>query len=248
MQVALGICTSVCTSLGCRPILVLRQTQGQQPFSSEAAALKSIPSLVIHMQPDVVTAENVKERLPDEIRAQSKKIALMDFLTGNLDRHTSNLLYDRSGKRLIAIDHSRSFAYKVPDKGWNLTGAQKASRLKRPLNDNLGNYIAGAHSRLDPKPNYMRPPLDEQHKYNDEWYPAFKWWEDNSPDIRKSMDKRLELIKDSRIREHVRRNFNRRARHLDEYQNLDHVNFGFSDWQDADVPILRYGHPEDNED
>jgi hypothetical protein len=45
----------------------------------------------------------------------------MDFLTNNLDRHQDNLMWDNDNNRFLAIDHSRSFQYKGPDKGAGLT-------------------------------------------------------------------------------------------------------------------------------
>lgn len=86
------------------------------------------PAIVVHMTPDTEYASNMKpEDFDPEMMEELPKIAAMDFLTGNLDRHGKNLLFtprgakDRYGiprtSRFVAIDHGRSFQYHASGKG-----------------------------------------------------------------------------------------------------------------------------------
>lgn len=202
------------------------------------------PALVVHMKPGVEPVSGVwngKHRVftPEE-REQVKKIGLMDMLTNNLDRHGDNLLWDNASGRFLAIDHSRSFQYKSPSK--------TRGRGHDPLEDNLGNYIAqGGVSAVDSSvgdvKNQFHPESrnDAAHKLIDEWTPVFEWWDKNKEAIRNKMNERLEHIKDSGIREHIRRNFDARWNHLNQYAKFGHENFGFDDWYKAPMPIYRYG-------
>lgn len=203
------------------------------------------PMLVIRMNSEArggrVAHLKGGERYTPAEREQVKKIALMDFLSNNLDRHDDNLLHD--GRNFLAVDHSRSFQYKGPNKN----GSSYARGVVKPTEDKLANYL-GAYSgesqgaaigHADPTP-YSH---DEAGRYRmiDEWKPVFQWWDKVGPQIRQAMDKRLELIKDLQVREHVRRNFHERADHLDGYNDVGFENHGFGDWEHTPVALHQFG-------
>jgi GNAT superfamily N-acetyltransferase len=218
------------------------------------------PALVIHMQPGVETSRTAlmstqyeRPLLPVEHRQQLKKIGLMDFLTNNLDRHGDNLLWDEEGKKFLAVDHSRSFQYKAADKGFSRPPGTRQQNPYGP-DDKLRNYFENsALGTLDPQVGPGQPNIDygerrrEQFlwenydRYLDEWQPVMGWWEKNRQPIRDTMAKRLPMIQDGSVREHVARNFERRARMLDEYARDGIENYGQRDWWESPVPIYRYG-------
>lgn len=226
----------------------------------ETPPAQTAPALVVHMAPDVESTvwSRMKDFSNDE-RLDAKKIGLMDFLTNNLDRHGHNLLWDNANNHFLAIDHSRSFQYKGPDKGFDLTASEKRSRERSDeLADNLRNYIGrqSAIGQVDTRPDLrhtddqgMMMLTEEQrqkdHKeranlWNQEWGKVFEWWGKTAPAIKKKMDERLMLIKDQGVREHVKKNFDVRAAQLDDYANLGHENFGQHDWDKTPVSIFRY--------
>src|ERR1017187_7545432 len=72
-----------------------------------------IPATVIHIEESKPLHKVPKQEIlannpgaPEDAR----KIATMDFLTGNSDRHTNNLLVKSNGQ-LLAIDHGLAFTY-----------------------------------------------------------------------------------------------------------------------------------------
>jgi hypothetical protein len=212
------------------------EAEAQLPPMSETA-----PALIIHMEPQVWNFSQVhwRETLTPQMRQHGRHIALMDFLTNNLDRHGDNMLVDDAGDRLIGIDHSRSFQYKNTD---------KRPMPKNPADgflfeDRLSNYM-----HFDPSPmkgnlaSQSVPGADAaQYAWLDAWRPVFEWWDKNGSKIRDAMNKRLEMIKESSVREHVRRNFNERADHLDRYVRDGFENYGFLDWNEHPVSLFRYG-------
>jgi 8-oxo-dGTP pyrophosphatase MutT (NUDIX family) len=220
--------------------------------AQEAAAKagsKIEPALLIHMAKDVHPVRWMRNAgLPAEVREQSKKIALMDFLSNNLDRHGDNLLFDEDHNQFMAIDHSRSFQYKNANKLNNAFINPKMKPMSEgvPFQDSLGNYLNGsemhsAHHVVDPIRRNGADPKAERYRMIDEWQPVFKWWQKNSDTIRKAMEQRLELVKDSSVREHIQRNFEERWKMLNHYARDGHENYGFDDWENWPVSIFRYG-------
>ncbi len=73
------------------------------------------PSLatVVHMDPNVQTYVSGfrGNKLPPEVHQDLHKIAAMDYLTHNVDRHGGNLMFSKDGKRALAIDHGAAFEY-----------------------------------------------------------------------------------------------------------------------------------------
>jgi hypothetical protein len=200
------------------------------------------PALVIHMQPDVSTVKWMRDFDPEE-RAGVKQIGLMDFLTNNLDRHQDNLLWDNANNKFLAIDHSRSFQYKGADKGMGLTPREKHERATTDQSDRISHYIGGysAIRRVDPRPPaHIDPSKIENDRWNQEWDDTLQWWKKTSPSIRKTMDERLLMIKDKNVRDHIKRNFDVRAAHLDDLAHHGVGNFGQLDWDRTPVPIFRY--------
>ena len=86
------------------------------------------PAVVIHAHPEANFVSDMHPRdYDDTMHDDAPKIAAMDFLTNNLDRHPHNLMVlpematEEDGSpvssRLLAIDHGRSFQYQASHKG-----------------------------------------------------------------------------------------------------------------------------------
>ncbi len=81
----------------------------QQSFPCRhGAGQHNIPAIAIHLEDADPINEVPSKKLHPESAEEGKKIALMDFLTNNTDRHVGNLLVRPDG-RLLAIDHGHSF-------------------------------------------------------------------------------------------------------------------------------------------
>lgn len=172
-----------------------------------------IVGMTIHMEPNVGYLNQKHEVHPHQQDAQ--KIALMDFLTNNIDRHGHNILERKDGSGLLAIDHTRNFHYKT-----NVNGS---GGVDRPF------YYA--HPGASVLPTSM-----------DNWGPTFEWWKEAGPKVRAAMDKRLEQMSHNPILpQHIRRNFKERADLLDQIAQNGVDNYGGRGWFDSTVPIWEPG-------
>jgi hypothetical protein len=165
---------------------------------------------------------------------QVRKIAVMDFLTNNLDRHHGNLLANPQTGDLLAIDHSRSFQYVNHDKT-----ALNKWRGAGDSSDKLAHYIGYAPSRF--VGGGIRTALLKQsdpYEFADSFNPTMEWWDKNSDNIRREMDNQLKHIKDEKLRHHIKTNFEIRARLLDDFAKHGVDNFG-ADFYRTPVDIIR---------
>jgi hypothetical protein len=177
----------------------------------------------------------------------ARKIAMFDALTGNLDRHGGNLLQNNpnpedntnGGDKLLAIDHGRSFQYMTPN-GLLMNTA----RTKRPAgaSDNFGDYhkdtaIEKASPFFSPSTggDRYKDYYNRQMGALDAYKPIFDWWGEQSGNVRKAMDARLEQIKDPVIKAHIKRNFDARADWLDERAQNGLEAYG-TDWYKDPIP------------
>ncbi len=221
---------------------------------------KPEPALVVHLAPEHIPAASASQPLLPEGRHAARQIALMDFLTNNLDRHGGNLLRHYSGKTPLAIDHSRSFQYVAPNNEQKWVAPSK--RLRHALDDTFQGYHQGSSVdklapllRQDdvsqaPLPKYGRTRdqyYDALHRSMEDYAPAFDWWGQNSGKIRGEMDNQLQQIKDPEIRAHIKRNFDARADWLDERADIGIENYGDDWFRSNGVPMYRPGELTDEE-
>lgn len=178
---------------------------------------KPDPALVIHMKNGMSTIDDAKRIYPhelgSEIKHDARRIGLMDFLTGNIDRHNSNLMVDNGDKapsQVMAIDHGLGFQY---------------NQDKRHAS--LSNYDGAADS--------IAPRTDDA-STKEEWGPVLDWWSNYSTSIRRTMNQRLAMIKKPELREHLSRNFEARADWLDQmaHRGLDNAP---ANWYNQPVDI-----------
>jgi len=215
----------------------------------------TIPMLVVHMEDNAHPVFYGRNKPNKDARKNVRKIALMDFLSHNTDRHSGNLLINKRGDP-IAIDHSLSYQYGIPAAlfGANKTQVRDFRRENGGyLEDMPRGYLQGGISAVDPFNNYIdvrdktnyNYDMDRLHRYE----PIIDWWGQVGPDVRKAFESRLQLIKDPDAQAHLRRNFNTRADLLDQMHDLGLDNFG-TGWHNTAIPIYSPGEktPEEEEE
>jgi hypothetical protein len=222
------------------------------------------PALVIKMDPDMQPLNAYKHGsmyLSPETKFDARRIAMMDFLSNNLDRHGGNIMVGgmqphpeadvaASGvkvpTKLMALDHSRSFQY-VNNHGhkWQARRAQPR-QLEDSFQPYASKYTQGSALK------YLSPVEGDTfdkgnpHQWAEDWAPVFDWWGQNSDAIKATMKKRLDSIKDPEVRKHIERNFDARTRYLDERANIGIENYG-DDWYKQPVEQYRPGEKTDEE-
>lgn len=154
---------------------------------------------------------------PDE----RQKIATMDYLMGNNDRHAGNMLVSNSSNTegyhgLKAIDHERNFQYKQP-----LHKVSAVSGFRDHQNDTPYNFMT-------------RPSLSLLNRISN-WHSheeTVDWWNKNKHKIKNQMEKELSHINDEDIRNHIRDNFNHRWEKLSNW--ADNLNSRQDFWNKDD--------------
>lgn len=152
-----------------------------------------------------------------DIEAEAKKIAVMDFLTNNVDRHGGNVMFrpnkDGTAYNLLAIDHERGFQYNQPA---SIRYRGSPAETPRAYLRHTGlSDAAPFHSWMD----------DEEASYMPEGHTTKDWWKANRDNIVNSFNKDIESIKDPHLKKHIHTNFMRRVDWLDEFSHPDHYSF-----------------------
>ena len=182
---------------------------------SFTAAYKSgndhIPATVIHIEEATpvhkVSKGEVLNKNPN-VADEARQIGVMDFLTGNADRNSNNLMIRPNGKPL-AIDHGLSFSYNgSPD-------IEGSYQPKKKNVSHLGKYSNRATALLT-----HAPLADEDFTANKNdigYHNTIKnWWPGVSPDVKRAFEDRLHLITNPITRKHLEAGFNARHQWLDE--------------------------------
>jgi GNAT superfamily N-acetyltransferase len=160
-----------------------------------------------------------KQINPDDLQ----KIAIMDYLTGNNDRHSGNILTsnhqdDEGYHKPLAIDHERNFQY------------------KKKLNSLGGKYRPIDESET-PQAFMQRPGMNHV-KHQARWFSheePVNWWGQNKHKIKNQMEAELAHINDEGVRNHVRDNFNHRWEKLSSW--ADNLNSSQDFWNKDDFHV-----------
>jgi hypothetical protein len=159
---------------------------------------------------------------------QIRQIALMDFLTGNYDRHGANILMSKSqgGKRnLLAIDHDQSFSY---DRDYTVSPTAHFERS-----------TFARHFKSDASSSH-----NEEHDSK-----LQGWWSENKNNILSEINNSLNSITDENTRNFVRKNFNQRFDIINNWSDTYHNNkrslFQWDSETDRQTPIPLYDHNPD---
>lgn len=227
------------------------------------------PGVVIHMAPDADFVYRMGPRQYEpSMHDELPKIAAMDFLTNNMDRHQANLMFlphgavDHNGQpvrsRLLAIDHGRSFQYHASNKGAPkqikdpLLGTiavdediRNAFEREGKTNDNLLNYASAKGiqevaqlGHMFGKRNLMSP---------EGLIPILeKWWPQVRDRVVQTMEQRIENLREPRMQEHIRKNFMERVKLLDNIANNPDYYKYQARVKDLEVP-LHIWNRDDNE-
>lgn len=158
------------------------------------------PAVVVHMENGLKFATDKLNdmragrhlRLSPSNKEDIRKIHIMDFLVGNLDRHGSNLLFDKND-RPLAIDHGLAFQY----------NSNEADRLGfQDVADRTLRYFEGQGEEDRPSSERYRNVMAN-------------WWAPNRENIIKTFENRLLSIKDPKLAAKTHKNFMERVKWLD---------------------------------
>jgi hypothetical protein len=138
------------------------------------------------------------------------KIAVMDFLTNNLDRHRGNLMIGNHTqangfKPILAIDHERNFQYQKPMAF--MSGGPSLEGYEDMQTETPWAYLRGS------------PALKSYHS-SQNWSShegLVDWWNEHGQKIKDEMENQLGSIKDESVRKHVRDNFNDRWHKMNDW-------------------------------
>lgn len=146
--------------------------------------------------------ENRQEMLPEYSQLDSKKlynnlkIAVIDYLTNNQDRHFGNILYFNT--KPVAIDHDRNFQY---------------IKKRKDPGSNFNNFVTPAltfnrnHNQII---NFLNKNPEISSNIN-------SWWEDHGESILNEFNKNLEFLKDPHLKEVISKNFTDRWNYINDY-------------------------------
>jgi hypothetical protein len=148
--------------------------------------------------------------IDDKTRAHYNKlakIAVMDYLSENQDRHRGNIMYkyDPEGTP-VAIDHERSFQY-IDDGRRNRQSSAVLSRL-----DGLSDWKG---KNTGPLSVYEVNEPDSPHV----------WWQSVRDNVHAAFHKKLKHIKNPELKQRLEENFNERVENLDAWAsgNYEHL-------------------------
>jgi hypothetical protein len=163
------------------------------------------PVLAVEIAPKVQRIGNFHSRniVTDTSREDAAKLAALDFLIGNGDRHGFNLLArmstdsdsdpDQTIDSLLAIDHGRSFHYKVAAFG--------------DSHDNLLDYFKhDAYNLFD---------LESPYHTHDVMHSIAGWWKQHGPAMKIAMRQQTKGIKVPGMADNIDTQFSMRANALD---------------------------------
>lgn len=196
-----------------------------------------VPMIAIAMDPDMRVIDDLlenKDPLGDpqkdhpRLRKDVAKIAFMDFLTGNLDRHGSNLMwgYKDGVPNLLSIDHGRSFQY-LMGAGDRWGTHHDPDKLNR---DYLWHYNVGTKGYW-PLHDIIGESWDDEALED-----AVQWWTANREKIVGAFARNLKAVKSPVLRYHLARNLRDRKKVLDRFAE---------DWQTSGRAAAAYLPPND---
>jgi hypothetical protein len=142
------------------------------------------------------------------------KLAIMDYLTDNGDRHGHNLFLgppDERGEhnKILGIDHERSFTYRT-------TGKNKHSLVHPSHFFNASGYKNLLRSYQDKDSEYEAPQFSKifGNKYGRD---LKDWWLEHGHKTKEALEHDLLSLKDDKLRAHIRENFDKRYKVVDDW-------------------------------
>lgn len=168
---------------------------------------ESVPLLVVHLDPRLHSADQLdpNDQFPSDladIYLAKMQMGAMDYITGNTDRHRTNLMFlmDNHSGRLVhpvAIDNS----------GFN----HFLSASPEALESDANNF-----SRYFEPDGYRFAGLKNTPAMTQAFAPQFcDWWKNYSPMVRLAFHKQIPYINDTSERDRVDAQFQKRCSKLD---------------------------------
>jgi len=186
----------------------------QKVHASDHDEQMGMPAVVVHLEAghSVVgkhTASHWLKQSP-QLKTQARKIAFMDFLSSNYDRHSKNLMVNSDHSKLLAIDHGFSFQYmmptlRYPDDSYGPPAEEFANTYNKATRSVAGDLNLSEWSKPE-----------ELTKAARNFAPVFDWWSQVGDNVRAKMHQHLQYIKDQTLKDHIRDSFDRRANWLDQ--------------------------------
>lgn len=176
--------------------------------------------LAVHLDPELrehhdAYNDDVPPPRTEAARDAGERIATMDWLTANDDRHGRNLMLRPDGTP-VAIDHGLSFLYGADPTQFD--------RVRTPLQS-----IYAMQRKLGGSPHHL----------------DLGWWRQAGPAVRAAFGARLKLVKHRALRQFLRQGFALRADRLDSLaaNSLDDKPIMFNKQVDpVIVPGMPYAH------
>lgn len=144
----------------------------------------------------------------------AQKIAVMDFLTGNNDRHSGNIMVSKeqvtdpvwghTTHTPLLIDHERNFQY-------HRTQQNKFGGMDHTSTDTPANFY---HNSMGVRNLLSKEARQHPEEYADDLH---HWWNESAPKVKEAFNQNIQHIKDPVLRSHIENNFNQRMAHLDEH-------------------------------
>src|ERR1039457_72088 len=186
-----------------------------------------------------VPKQEVLQKNPNAAE-DARKIATMDFLLGNPDRHSGNLMIRDNGQ-LLAIDNGIIGEY--AGRGWDpdfdpaKLDAEYVPSIKNK--SHLGQYDRRAPSLLTQEADPEEP---YSHLSNDlDYHRTIKnWWPLISPDVKRTFQKRLELIQNPAVKRHLEAGFNARHKWLDNAAKIGTYEFQDELQKSVEDPFAKF--------
>lgn len=172
----------------------------------------SVPVTVHRFQPDYTdtfSAIDDRRDLNTVPVLQHKQIALMDFLTNNLDRHGLNIMQadepDKNGNtNLLAIDHERNFQYH-DNFDTKFLSTDKKTQAEREGPVSLLHYLKNSTGIAHYYYNWRdRTQAGTEKKGLED---LKDWWKIYKGSIKQSFLNDIQHIKNEDVRQHVMENF-----------------------------------------
>lgn len=177
-----------------------------------------IPVLVVHMDPSLRLAQDMdpNDMLPSDLQnvyLNKMKMGAMDYVTGNTDRHRTNLMF-KLNKHTGEIEHP--------------VGIDNAGFVHFLSNNKtlLDNQVKDFKKFFDPE-GYRYAGLKNEPSWSQAHAGQFAdWWTEYSPMIRLAFNKQTPYITNPSERDKVTYEFDRRCAALDkvvaDYKNTGH--------------------------
>lgn len=154
---------------------------------------------------------------PEHLRSL-RKMGVMDWLTGNQDRHSGNIMIHEDGSP-IAIDHGRALSH---DREYALGMENQNLYRDDDLNEQHKNWIS--EFQKDPKKQldyfdnfggkYSDADIYSGGPDEDTW----KWWDQNKDNMRNAYIKHVNMLPNKQMRDRMLESFDVRFNHLNEYR------------------------------